>query len=134
MRCASWTKRGRDASIALAGILLVAAGCSSNSTAPKTPVGGMWIANFGLNGKTAVQYTTPQLAASTSAAPTVAVGLSVDQDMGVAFDANGNLWMTTFGNSTIVEFSAAELKLSGTPTPVVTITASSSSQMPWSAG
>jgi sugar lactone lactonase YvrE len=105
----------------MAGILLVAAGCTSNSTGPKTPVGGLWAANFG-NAQTVVQYTTAQLAASTSAAPTIAIGLPAAEDMGVAFDNNGNMWMTTFTNHTIVEYSAAQLKLSGTPTPVVVIT------------
>ena len=35
--------------------------------------------------------------------------------------------MTTFGNNTIVKFTAAQLKTSGTPTPVVTITAAGAS-------
>src|SRR5208283_1774172 len=123
MRSASRTTRVRGAFAVLAVTLSAVTGCSLlTSTGPKTPVGGLWIANYG-SVESVVQYTTSQLAASTSAAPTVAIGLGQADNVGVAFDSKGNLWMTTFSNNTIVEYSASEIKATGDPSPVVTITA-----------
>ena len=119
MHCASRTTWGREVLVAVAGSLMIA-GCTS-STAPKPVDSGLWVANFAA-AQTVVQYKTAQLAASTSGAPSVAIGTGVGRDMGVAFDGNGNLWVSTFSNATIQEYTAAQLKTSATPTPSATIT------------
>ncbi len=119
MSCASWTRPSRDAFGALAGALLVVTGCT-NTTGP-TPVStGLWIANSG-SSQSVVQYSTPQLAASTSVAPNMVIGTPAEHNLGAAFDSHGNLWIASLVADTIVEYSAAQLKSSGTPVPVVTL-------------
>jgi DNA-binding beta-propeller fold protein YncE len=48
---------------------------------------------------------------------------SLDGPIGMAFDSKGNLWVANGFANTIVEFSAKSIKHSGSPTPVVTISA-----------
>ena len=93
--------------------------------------GNLWVAN-GLSGpgeNTIVEFTVAQL---DSGAPTPAVTLSANAGSirgptGLAFDRSGNLWMTNFnrgsGDSTltVVEFSASQLVVSGSPIPAVTL-------------
>jgi sugar lactone lactonase YvrE len=64
-------------------------------------------------------FTPDQLAASGTPTPAVTLD-SGDTDInGLAFDAQGNLWVTT--SADIREFSAASLTSSGSPTPAVVI-------------
>jgi sugar lactone lactonase YvrE len=77
-----------------------------------------------------MEFTASQLA--TSSAPTPAVSLtatagSLNDPTGLAFDADGNLWVANTGANTLVEFSAGQLTSSGRPTPTVTIKAASGS-------
>jgi sugar lactone lactonase YvrE len=88
--------------------------------------GGLWIANLGAS-KSAVQYTAAQLASTTSAAAATTIGTGTDENMGAAFDANGNLWLTHFGANTVAEYSASQLNASGAPTPAVTLSANAES-------
>jgi sugar lactone lactonase YvrE len=87
--------------------------------------GGLWAANFGTT-HTAIQFTATQLGSSSSAAAATAVTTGVET-LGAAFDANGNLWLTNFGSTSIVEYSASQLASTGTPTPAVTLAASAGS-------
>jgi sugar lactone lactonase YvrE len=97
---------------------------SANYTA-RPGSGGLWAVNFGAT-HSALQYTAAQLATSTSAAPTANVTTAI-MGLGAAFDANGNLWATNFGGSTVVEYSASSLASSGTPTPTVILASSAGS-------
>jgi sugar lactone lactonase YvrE len=87
--------------------------------------GGLWASNFGAT-HTAIQFTAAQLGSSSSAAATTAVTTGIE-GLGAAFDASGNLWLTNFGTSTVVEYSASQLASSGTPTAAVSLTASAGS-------
>lgn len=87
--------------------------------------GGMWVANFGAT-HTLAQYTAAQLGASSSVAAATAIAFAT-QSMFETFDANGNLWMSTWTGQTIVEYSASQLAASGTPTPAVILTSNAGS-------
>ena len=56
-----------------------------------------------------------------TANPAIAIGTGADSGPNaVAFDANGNLWMTD-SNGSLVMFTPEQLASSGTPTPTITI-------------
>jgi sugar lactone lactonase YvrE len=46
---------------------------------------------------------------------------------GIAFDADGNLWVSNIGNQTVVAFSPAQLAATGTPAPHVVLSANAGS-------
>lgn len=80
--------------------------------------GGLWVANY--DGATVLDYTGAQLGASTSAAPTTALNTGVTSaNYGVAFDVDGNLWVATYWNDSLVEFNLSALSKSGSPTAAV---------------
>ncbi len=112
----------------------VVAGTTAAATATyaqRPGSGGLWIANDGLN-HTTVQYSAAQLASTTSAAPAIAIGTGAANNVGVAFDANGNLWVTFFNGGVVAlqEYTASQLNASGTPTPAVTLSANAASNQP----
>lgn len=91
-------------------------------------MGDMWVANEG--GNTVVEFTPSQLTASGRPVPAVtlsATGSSLKGPAAPAFDANGNLWVVNFTGNSVVEFTPGQLTSSGSPTPAVTLTASSGS-------
>ena len=96
-----------------------AAAAASATYTQRPGSGGMWAANFGAT-HTAIQYTSAQLATTSSAAAAAAIAFGT-QSLAAAFDANGNLWMSTYTGQTVVEYSASQLAASGTPTPAVTL-------------
>jgi sugar lactone lactonase YvrE len=105
----------------------VALGCSSNSTTSPggtsgaSAAGSLWIANA-ISPPTVVEFTASQLASGT---PTPAVTItsgSTGSNIGVAFDASGNLWVAS--NGSIVQYSASQLKKSGSPAAAVTLSGS----------
>jgi sugar lactone lactonase YvrE len=70
-----------------------------------------------------VELTAAQLASGTpSPAVTITSG-STGSNIGVAFDASGNLWVAS--NGSVVEYAGSQLKTSGSPTPTVTLSGSS---------
>ncbi len=86
--------------------------------------GNLWVSNSGINENTVVQFAASQLVASGSPAPAVTIGASgnsLSEPYGMAFDAHGNLWVGNVGASTVVEFTAGQLAVTGTPTPTVTL-------------
>ncbi len=88
----------------------------------------LWVANTNLN--TIVEFPRSALKVSGSPVPGViisATGGSLSIPIGVGFDHNQNLWVSNFHNSTVVEFSPAQLATSGNPVPMVTISATSGS-------
>jgi sugar lactone lactonase YvrE len=106
---------------------VAAGGATANATATYTlrpGSGGLWVANAGA--KTVVQYTAGQLGSATSAPPATAIGTRADYNEGVAFDANGNLWVTQAAlSNAVLEYTASQLSASGTPTPAVTLSGGS---------
>jgi sugar lactone lactonase YvrE len=92
--------------------------------------GGLWIVggtNDGPNvDNAAFEYTAAQLQTSATAAPAVQLnfpqtaGGNIDAS-GAAIDHAGNLWVVNDNSNTVVEYTAAELASSGTPTPAVTL-------------
>ena len=117
----SATVIGNPATVAANGTAAVTA-----TYAVRPGSGGLWVANVGGTQKTVVQYSAGQLGSTTSAAPATAIGLGAFS-AAVAFDANGNLWVTLAGNNAVVEYTASQLSASGTPTPAVTLTATAGS-------
>lgn len=99
---------------------------ASATYATRPGSGGLWVSNFG-SAHTTVQYTAAQLAGTTSAAATTSIATGAAEEQGTAFDANGNLWVTINGGTSIVEYSALQLATSGTPAPAVTISANAGS-------
>ncbi|HUE09057.1 MAG TPA: hypothetical protein VMP41_16655 [Acidimicrobiales bacterium] len=106
----------------------------SNSLATPTgatfdTAGDLWVSNA-QSGATPVfsvaEFTPAQLAAGTGS-PTPNVTLSpdvsgsLDIPLGLGFDGSGNLWVANQGNSSLVEFSPAQLSATGSPTPVSTV-------------
>ncbi len=88
--------------------------------------GNLWVANGeGLTTFTIEAFTPAQLAAG-SGKPVPAIALSSftnsDAPAGLAFDASGNLWVSTI--SSIVEFTPSQISATGAPTPTITITGS----------
>ena len=90
--------------------------------------GSLWVANDA--NSTVVKYTSAQLAATGSPAPSVtisATGTSLVNPIGLAFDSGGNLWVANFGNATVVKYGSAQLASTGSPVPDVILSASSGS-------
>ena len=95
--------------------------------------GNLWVANGGIapvGANTLVEFTASQLAASGSPTPAVTLSASagsINSPAGLAFDHDGNLWMTNSpfpfgtGASDVVEFLAGQLVASGSPVPAVTL-------------
>ena len=88
--------------------------------------GGLWVSNFG-SAHTTVQYTAAQLAGTTSAAAATSIATGTEEEQASAFDADGNLWVTISGGTSVVEYSALQLATGGTPVPAVTISANAGS-------
>jgi sugar lactone lactonase YvrE len=89
--------------------------------------GNLWVANG--TGNTLVEYSGAQLNTGTGGTLTPAITLTANSNsirgpMMIAFDASGDLWVANGGQanySSVVEFSAAQLAASGSPTPNVTL-------------
>lgn len=102
------------------GSVMVSAGSTATSSVTysfRQGSGKLWIADRGgqLDGLDASQLTG-------SGSPAPAVSLSnANSPNGLAFDANGNLWVGLTGTKSVVEYSASQLKSTATPTPNVTI-------------
>ncbi len=115
-----------DTAAVTGGTATVQAGATATagvSYAARPGSGQLWIANNGA--PTIVAYTAAQLGASTGAAPTTALAFAPGTEpVGAAFDASGNLWVTT---TSVVEFTASQLGASGSPTPAVTLSATGGS-------
>ena len=71
-----------------------------------------------------VDYAKSQLT-KTRASPAVSIKSltlpPLDWPGGLTFDPSGNLWVTTWTGGTVVEFTKAELRQTGSPRPILTI-------------
>jgi sugar lactone lactonase YvrE len=88
----------------------------------------LWVADTGAN--RIVEFPRSALKVSGSPVPAVIIGAnggSLSLPIGVGFDHSQNLWVSNFANSTVVEFSPAQLATSGNPVPMVKISATSGS-------
>jgi sugar lactone lactonase YvrE len=84
--------------------------------------GDLWVSNEG--NSEVVEFSASQLGSSGAKTPTVVLSSSsgsLDEPAEMAFDSKGNLWVSNFGNSTVVMFAKKELSASGSPTPKVTL-------------
>lgn len=117
------TATGSPATVTAGGTAVASVGYAQQ---PGT--GGVWIAND--SAPTVVEYAATQLAATTTVAPTgtLGTGAGIFVNEGLAFDASGNLWLVGgAGANSVVEYSAAQLASTGSPTPAVTLSASGGS-------
>ncbi len=102
--------------------LLSLAGGSNPYQMVFDPSGNVWVIEGGTN--TLVEYASAQLADG-SPTPHVTISSSgsssLTNPMSLVFDGAGDAWVLNCGNATVVEFTAAQLAQSGSPTPVVTL-------------
>lgn len=87
--------------------------------------GGLWVSDN--EAHTVSQYRAPLLAGSGSPAPSVVVsshfGSPLINPDGLAFDAEGRLWVANLGTRTVVAFGGTQLLASGSPLPQVVLSA-----------
>jgi streptogramin lyase len=87
--------------------------------------GDLWVANFLLSN--VVEFGSGTIVSTGSPPPAVTLSsnggspASLDEPLGLAFDAAGDLWVSNLDNSTFVEFSAASIASSGDPDPTILI-------------
>lgn len=80
--------------------------------------GNLWVADQG-SGKLD-EFSASQLLASTAVSPTVVVSSvlgSINRPFSMAFDGHGDLWVASYGDSSVVGFSPSQLAASGAPVP-----------------
>jgi sugar lactone lactonase YvrE len=86
--------------------------------------GNLWVPNFGANTVVAFSPDTLALSATTPTIPptlTLSVnGGSLSGPTGVAFDQQGDLWVTNRTGNTLVEFTNGQQTASGSPVPTIT--------------
>jgi sugar lactone lactonase YvrE len=99
--------------------------------------GNLWVANSASN--TLVKFTPVQLAISGAPVPDVTIqasttpaGSTISFPRGLAFDKDGNLWVTSGDTQTpgkVVMFTPAQLAVSGSPVPAVTISSNNDNNL-----
>jgi sugar lactone lactonase YvrE len=75
-------------------------------------------------------FSEIQIAASGFLAPQVVISslaATLSSPAGIAFDADGNLWVGNVGNQTVVAFSPAQLAATGSPVPSVVLSSNAGS-------
>jgi len=90
--------------------------------------GSVWVSNN--TASTIVEFTPSQFGEAVSPTPAVTLSASsgsLSGPAGLAFDANGNLWVANGTSNTVVQFAASQLAASGSPTPTVTLGATNGS-------
>ena len=90
--------------------------------------GSVWVTNA--TASTIVEFTPSQFGVQVSPTPAVTLSAtsgSLSGPAGLAFDANGNLWVANATSSTVVRLAASQLAASGSPTPAVTLGATNGS-------
>jgi hypothetical protein len=98
---------------ALCGLI----GPAASSAGAANPAPTMSVLNY-----TGNSLTTFPFGAGGNTAPSVTVSTGPAQEpWSAVYDAAGDLWVARYVTATLVEYTAAQLASSGTPTPVVTI-------------
>jgi sugar lactone lactonase YvrE len=106
----------------------VGTGTTGNRGVAFDASGNLWVTLSGNNA--VVEYTAGQLSASGTPTPAVTLSATAGSLSGpraLAFDASGNLWVANSSGPTLVAFTVSQLASSGSPTPAVTLSASSGS-------
>ncbi len=84
--------------------------------------GNLWVAC--LDNDQLIAYSPDQLTADGAPTPAVVIsdnGGSLIWPMGIAFDADGNLWVSNLHGDSVVQFSPTNLAATGSPVPTATI-------------
>jgi sugar lactone lactonase YvrE len=90
--------------------------------------GSLWVSD--IRRVKVASFSEAQLDTSGILVPRVvisAVAASLSTPTGIAFDAQGNLWVANIGNQTVVGFSPAQLAASGSPAPHVVLSSDGAS-------
>ena len=90
--------------------------------------GSLWYSDIRRN--KVASFSEAQITASGFLAPQVvisALAASLANPAGIAFDVDGNLWVASLSNQTVVGFSAAQLATTGSPVPHVVLSSNAGS-------
>ena len=90
--------------------------------------GSLWMADIRRN--KLASFSEAQISASGFLAPQVvisALAASMANPAGIAFDADGNLWVANLSNQTVIAFSPAQLAATGSPVPHVVLSSNAGS-------
>ena len=90
--------------------------------------GSLWYSDIRRN--KLASFSEAQIGASGFLAPQVvisALAASLANPAGIAFDADGNLWVASLCNQTVVGFSPAQLATTGSPVPHVVLSSNAGS-------
>jgi len=107
---------------------VIISGLGKPATLAFDAAGSLWVsdtrrnklASFGEDQLTASGFLAPRVVLSSLAG-------SLPSPAGIAFDADGNLWVGNVGNQTIVAFSPSQLAASGTFVPHVVLSSNAGS-------
>jgi len=89
--------------------------------------GSLWVSDIRRN--KIASFSEAQISASGFLAPQVvisALATSLQNPAGIAFDADGNLWVANTSNQTVVAFSPSQLAATGSPAPHVVLSTNAS--------
>ena len=90
--------------------------------------GSLWYSDIRRN--KLAKFSEAQLSTSGFLAPEVvisALAASINNPAGIAFDADGNLWVGNVSNQNVIAFSPAQLATTGSPVPHVVLSSSAGS-------
>ncbi|MGA2838437.1 MAG: hypothetical protein ABSF84_17780, partial [Acidimicrobiales bacterium] len=101
----------------------------NSASSPSGPIqgafdasGDLWMINQGSSSIT--EYTKSQVAQGGNPHPATTLlsnGTNLDGPSSLAFDGAGDLWVSNYGDDTIVEFTPAQLAAGGAPTPATLV-------------
>jgi sugar lactone lactonase YvrE len=87
--------------------------------------GNLWVADQG-SGKI-VEFTTSQMASGGNVTPAVILSStlgSINRPFSMTFDTHGDLWVASYGDSTVAGFSPSQLQATGAPLPYAALSGS----------
>jgi sugar lactone lactonase YvrE len=90
--------------------------------------GRLWVTNSENSTSSVLAFSPSQLMASGNPTPAITLTAnagSLDGPTGLAFDASGDLWIANMLNNSVVEFTSAQIAVSGDPAPTTVISGSS---------
>lgn len=89
--------------------------------------GSLWVSDIRRN--KIASFSEAQLSASGFVAPQVVIsttGTSLVNPAGIAFDADGNVWVANASNQTVVAYTPAQLATTGSPVPNIVLSCNAS--------
>lgn len=84
--------------------------------------GNLWVANAG--NSTVIELAATQLATSSSPTPPIVIsapGSALTRPIGLAFDGNGDLWVSNSTPNTVVEYTPVQISATGDPAPTTVL-------------